>query len=106
MIEFECDPMPRGGYRDFSVQIRPERSKMITTVTCGSDTVVNPLPPLSVQGTLKRISDKISRALQASAKAMLRGDEVRRLYWFRIAKTWMRKQARINKRWPALVFKK
>ena len=104
-VLFECDPIPRGGYRDHGVKMSEPQRPMLQPNYAGDATLKRRSVPASVRGTAKRIRLKIDRALQASAKCWINGHEIRRAYWYRIAKRWMQKQSVLNQAWPELLAK-
>ena len=102
-VLFECDPMPRCGFYDYAVRIAEPKRPILQPNYAGDMEKPRRVVPAAVRGTARRIREKMERAMVAQGKAVVRRDEVRSAYWYRVFMRWARKQSKLNNVWPEIL---
>lgn len=105
-IKFECDPMPRGGYHDYGVQMQ-EPLRPILQPNYAGDTVRKPVmirsvvPPASIVGMVRRWNEKYRMCSRLQRDAVNRpGGFNRARYWNRQGEKWFRKAHSLIRKHP------
>jgi len=105
MIEFECDPMPRGRYHDYGVRIA-EPKRPILQPNYAGDSPQKPIrirsvnPPASIAGMIRRWNKKWRMCWWASLDCICGGrhDVVRQDYWMRQSERWFQKVIKLSRK--------
>ena len=105
-IEFECPPMPRGGYHDYAVTVHTQNRPIMQPNYAG-DTEQRPVrmrsitPPASIVGMVKRWNAKYRMCSRLQIDAVNRhGGFNRSRYWNRQGEKWFRKVHRLIEKHP------